>query len=137
MYKIRIECLKKKRAKNELIDGEWIAKKMRKPFRYYYGSILETLSGDGDELDCIFVDDQKRQVGEIVQAKPYAIIFENDNGKSDHKIVMFSTFDYKKINKAIKEHLKNAHKYKKGVRVLGVADTTEAIRQINILKKHG
>lgn len=60
-----------------------------------YGFIADTLQADGDELDAFILGDPIN-VGEIVEAKPVAMILFNDEGKTDNKLVC-TTKPYNRI----------------------------------------
>lgn len=58
-------------------------------YPYPYGFILETTSGDGDNLDCFVITTQKLKTGQTIECEPMGIMeqFEEEDLKEDHNIL--------------------------------------------------
>src|SRR3989344_35091 len=58
-------------------------------YPFAYGFILETTSGDGDNLDCFVITEKKLKKGEIVACEPIGTMeqFEDEDSKEDHNIL--------------------------------------------------
>lgn len=57
------------------------------PYPYPYGFVLNTLSGDGDCLDCFVLTNQQLKTGQIVEAEPLALMEMKEEDEIDHKII--------------------------------------------------
>lgn len=57
------------------------------PYPYAYGFVVETLSGDGDCLDCFILTDKPLKTGDIVEAEPLALMEMKEDGEIDHKVI--------------------------------------------------
>ena len=58
-------------------------------YPFPYGFILKTTSGDGDNLDCFIVTDQKLKQGQVIECEPIGIMeqFEDEDRKEDHNVL--------------------------------------------------
>jgi len=56
-------------------------------YPFPYGFLLNTTSGDGDNLDCFLLTDKLFKSGEIVEAEPIGMYEQIENGETDHKIL--------------------------------------------------
>jgi inorganic pyrophosphatase len=57
------------------------------PYPYHYGFVLNTLSGDGDCLDCFVLTNQPLKTGQIIEVEPLALMEMKEEGEIDHKII--------------------------------------------------
>lgn len=57
------------------------------PYPYPYGFAIDTLSGDGDNLDCFVLTNQSLKMGEVVDAEPLALVEMKEDGEVDHKVI--------------------------------------------------
>ena len=62
-------------------------KSVYKPYPYAYGFLLDTISGDGDPLDCYVITSQELTSGKIVEVEPIGMVESVENGEDDHKIL--------------------------------------------------
>lgn len=62
--------------------------KVNKPYPYAYGFILNTLSGDGLNLDCYIITTQSLKSGSIIDAEPIGMVEYIEDDEEDHKILM-------------------------------------------------
>ena len=63
-------------------------------YPYPYGFILNTTSGDGNNVDCFVLTDKKLKTGEIVECRPIAVMEQIESysskpgiGEEDHNIL--------------------------------------------------
>jgi len=56
-------------------------------YPYPYGYILDTNSGDGENVDCYVITQKKLGVGSIVDAEPVGFMKYFEDGKEDHKVL--------------------------------------------------
>jgi len=56
-------------------------------YPFPYGFILNTTSGDGDNLDCFVLTDKKLNTGEIIDIEPIGYMEQIEDGKEDHNIL--------------------------------------------------
>src|SRR3989344_2934219 len=56
-------------------------------YPYPYGFILETTSGDGDNLDCFILTKQELKTGSIVEVEPIGLMEQFEDGKEDHNVL--------------------------------------------------
>jgi len=56
-------------------------------YPYPYGFILNTTSGDGDNLDCFILTDKKLKTEDIVDAEPIGFMEQIEDGNEDHNIL--------------------------------------------------
>ncbi len=74
-------------------------------YPFPYGFILETTSGDGDNLDCFIITEQKLKTGQIIECKPIGIMEQIEDGKEDHNILTRLPGDEVTIDEEIKTKL--------------------------------
>jgi inorganic pyrophosphatase len=58
-----------------------------RPYPFPYGFVLDTLSGDGDCVDCFVVTDKALHSGEVVDCVPVHLLEQIEDGDVDHKVV--------------------------------------------------
>lgn len=75
-------------------------------YPYPYGFILDTTSGDGDNLDCFILTDKPLKTGTIVEAEPCALMEQIEDDEEDHKILATLPSELVQITDEIKERLK-------------------------------
>jgi len=84
-------------------------------YPYPYGFILNTTSGDGDNLDVFVITDQKLEKGQIIEGAPIALmeqfeITQNDSGDSikeeDHNVITVPDGETIVLTKDIEEKLR-------------------------------
>ncbi|HWP61076.1 MAG TPA: inorganic diphosphatase [Candidatus Paceibacterota bacterium] len=56
-------------------------------YPFPYGFLLNTTSGDGDNLDCFLLTSKPFKSGEVVEAEPIGMYEQVENGETDHKIL--------------------------------------------------
>jgi inorganic pyrophosphatase len=66
---------------------------VRMPVAYpaNYGSVCQTLGGDGDPLDVLVFTREPLHPGVIIEVRPVAILKTIDGGKTDDKIIAVPT----------------------------------------------
>ena len=80
-------------------------RKVSRPYPYPYGFILNTTSGDGDNLDCFLITDRDLKSGDIVDCEPVGIMEVSHNGKEDHKILAVLKGEKSRIDRAVEQKL--------------------------------
>jgi len=58
-------------------------------YPFPYGFILDTTSGDGDNLDCFIITDKELKTGQTVECKAIGLMeqFEDEDNKEDHNVL--------------------------------------------------
>src|SRR3989344_2108528 len=54
---------------------------------YHYGLIVNTVSGDGDNLDCFVLSPGSFPPGTIIEVNPIGMVEYRDSGKTDDKVL--------------------------------------------------
>lgn len=63
------------------------SEKVARPYPYPYGFVLNTLSGDGDSVDCFVVTEEALRSGDVVECVPVHLLEQIEDGEVDHKIL--------------------------------------------------
>ncbi len=58
------------------------------PYPYAYGFLLDTVSGDGTNLDCYIITSQLLKSGAVIETEPIGMVEYIEDGEEDHKILM-------------------------------------------------
>ena len=74
-------------------------------YPYPYGFILETTSGDGDNLDCFILTDKELKTGSIVECEPIGLMEQFEDGKEDHNVLAILRGESIKVDTDIKNKL--------------------------------
>jgi inorganic pyrophosphatase len=74
-------------------------------YPYPYGYILDTLTPDGDELDCYIITNAKLETASSVECKPIGMVEWFEDGEEDHKILAVIKGESYKITNEVKEKL--------------------------------
>lgn len=56
-------------------------------YPFPYGFIQGTTSGDGDNLDCFIITEQKLKIRQTIECEPIGIMEQIENGKEDNNIL--------------------------------------------------
>lgn len=56
-------------------------------YPFPYGFILGTTSGDGDNLDCFIITEQKLKTGQTIECEPIGLMEQIEDGEEDHNIL--------------------------------------------------
>ncbi len=56
-------------------------------YPYLYGFILDTTSGDGDNLDCFVITNRKLASQVVVEPEPIGVMELREDGQEDHKVI--------------------------------------------------
>jgi len=72
-----------------------------------YGFILDTTSGDGDNLDCFVITNQTLKQGQTIECEPIGIMeqFEDEDSKEDHNVLAKLAGEEVVITEEIKRNL--------------------------------
>ena len=74
-------------------------------YPFPYGFILGTTSGDGDNLDCFIITEQKLKTGQTVECEPIGLMEQVEDGKEDHNILARLPEEKMTIGEEIKSKL--------------------------------
>ena len=80
-------------------------RRVSRPYPYPYGFILNTTSGDCDNLDCFVITEQELKSGDIVDCEPVGIMEVLHNGKKDHKVLAILNGEKAQIDSEVKQKL--------------------------------
>ena len=58
-----------------------------RPYPFPYGFVLDTLSGDGDSVDCFVVTEKALRSGSVVECTPLHLLEQIEDGEVDHKVL--------------------------------------------------
>ena len=83
------------------------AVEVSRKYPYPYGFVLETISGDGDNLDCFILTAKALKTGDIVDAEPIGMFEQVEDGKEDHKILATINSESFSISEEVKTVFKN------------------------------
>lgn len=56
-------------------------------YPFPYGFLLNTTSGDGDNLDCFILSSKSFKSGQIIEAEPIGMFEQIEDNEVDHKIL--------------------------------------------------
>ncbi len=75
------------------------------PMRYpgNYGFVPHTLCGDGDPLDVIVMNSRPLVPGAVVRCRPFGVLFMEDDGGTDEKILALPVSKLTKMYDSIKD----------------------------------
>lgn len=114
-------------------------------YPYPYGFILDTTSGDGDNLDCFIITDKELRSGQVVECEPVGLMeqIETAWGKSkggieeeDHNVLAILSSEEIEIDDRVKKKLRDFvshvfdHLPNKKVRVGNFLDVDSALQYI-------
>ena len=116
-YNVIVEIPKGTNSKWELVDKDFNkvieVRKVGRKYPFYYGCVPQTYAGDRDPLDMILLTKKKRNILDIVNVQPIAVIKTIDNGEQDDKVICIdSEEEISNLPKLEKKVLKFLHSYK-------------------------
>lgn len=76
-------------------------------YPYPYGFVLETTSGDGDNLDCFILTTKVLKTGDIIDAEPVGMFEQIEDGKEDNKILAIINDESFSISEEVKKVFKD------------------------------
>ena len=82
-------------------------KKVYKPYPYAYGFLLDTISGDGDHLDCYIITSKSLISGKIIDVEPIGMVESIENGEEDHKILCRLSGENIKIDSVVEKTIRD------------------------------
>lgn len=74
-------------------------------YPFPYGFIIDTTSGDGDNLDCFVITDKELKTGDIIECEPIGMMEQFENGIEDHNILATLSEGNIEMNDGIKNKL--------------------------------
>lgn len=112
-------------------------------YPYPYGFILNTTSGDGDNVDCFIITDKKLKIGEVVECEPIAIMEQIESysakpgdDEEDHNILALLEDESFEVDDSLKKKLSEFvshafdHLPNKRVKVGNFLDKERAVKYI-------
>ncbi len=110
-------------------------------YPYPYGFILNTTSGDGDNLDCFVLTNQKLKTGQTVDCEPIALMKQVENGNEDYNVIAVLKGESTELTPGIKEkltqftlHVFDHWEWIKDMRVEGFDSKEAALKYIESCK---
>ncbi|MBT3817241.1 MAG: hypothetical protein HOE80_01830 [Candidatus Magasanikbacteria bacterium] len=81
-------------------------KTIYKPYPYAYGFLLNTISGDGDHLDCYVITNKSLKSGEVIEVEPIGMVESIEDGQEDHKILVRLVDEDVQVDTKVKESIR-------------------------------
>lgn len=106
-------------------------------YPFPYGFILGTTSGDGDNLDCFIITEQKLKTGQTVECEPIGMMEQIEDGKEDRNVLAKLPGEEANINEGVENKLTEFvshvfdHRVGKTVKVGRFLDKEEAKKYIS------
>ena len=85
--------------------------KVMRDYPYPYGYILDTVSGDGENVDCYVIARKKLDIGSIVDAEPVGLEEYFEDGMEDHKVLAVLANEPVPIDATVRGKLKEFAKH--------------------------
>lgn len=82
-------------------------KQVYKPYPYAYGFLLNTLSDDGDHLDCYIISRIQLVSGETLDVEPIGMVESIEDGIEDHKILCRLVEEETTIDTTVEKNIRN------------------------------
>lgn len=76
-------------------------------YPFSYGFVLDTVSGDGDAVDCFVITDRHFSSGETVDCQPVGLLEKIEDGEVDHKVIAVPLDAPTSIDEAVLAALKH------------------------------
>lgn len=107
-------------------------------YPYPYGFILNTTSGDGDNLDCFVLTEKRLRTGDIVECEPIGVLLQREDDEEDNNILAVLKDENIALDEEVKEKLKefirHVFNHTKGKKI-EVGDFLEKETAINLIQK--
>jgi len=91
-------------------------------YPYPYGFILDTTSGDGDNLDCFVITEKALKTGTVVECEPLALLQQVEDGEEDHNILARLPGEWPQIDESVeatfREFISHVFAHVPGKRIL-------------------
>jgi len=91
-------------------------------YPYPYGFILDTTSGDGDNLDCFVITEKALKTGTVVECEPLALLQQVEDGEEDHNILARLPEEWPQIDESVeatfREFISHVFDHVPGKRIL-------------------
>jgi inorganic pyrophosphatase len=76
-------------------------------YPFPYGFLLDTKSGDGDNVDCFLLTNKHLKSGDIVDAEPIGMYEDIEDGKEDHKILAVLAGEKWQVDKKLEQVIRD------------------------------
>ena len=87
----------------ELIGTEVVSR----PYPFAYGFIVDTTSGDGDNLDCYVMTKQKLATGSFVDCEAVGLLEQHEDGDEDHNVLAVPVGETGSVSTEIENELRD------------------------------
>ncbi len=74
-----------------------------RPYPFPYGFILDTMSEDGDNLDCFVITEKPLKTGSLVECEPIALLEQIEDGEEDHNVLAVLPGEAPELDSAMME----------------------------------
>jgi len=74
-------------------------------YPYPYGYILDTISPDGEELDCYVITEKRLKATSIVECEPIGMVEWFENVQTDHKILVRLVHEQQEVDDTVKQKI--------------------------------
>lgn len=92
---------------NEKTLEYWKTVQVSAAYPFPYGFLVDTTSGDGDNLDCFVLTERPLKSRTFIEVEPIGMFEQIENGKADHKILARIPGENPVITAAIEATLRN------------------------------
>jgi len=75
------------------------------PYPFAYGFVLNTTSGDGDNLDCFVITGRVLNTGDRLNVRPIGLLEMYEDGELDHKVIAGIDGEGVELTKAMKTEI--------------------------------
>lgn len=107
-----------------------------RPYPFPYGFVLDTLSGDGDGVDCFVVTEKALRSGSVVECTAIHLLEQIEDGEVDHKVLCVPTGSKSGVGESAVETIRSfimsvfSHIPGKRMELGSLLDTAEAVRYV-------
>src|SRR5690349_221485 len=74
-------------------------------YPYPYGFIPNTVSGDGDNIDCFVLTNQKLKMGDRVEVELIGLVEQFEDGMKDHKVLAVPVGELAEVSDEVKARI--------------------------------
>jgi len=74
-------------------------------YPYAYGFILNTTSGDGDNLDCFVITNNKLKTKDIIEVEAIGLMEQLEDGEVDHNILAVPVGETTTVDNEVKDKI--------------------------------
>jgi inorganic pyrophosphatase len=78
---------RRKNTYDELTLRHMRAAEVSAAYPFPYGFVIDTISGDGDAVDCFVITSQHLSSGDTIECDPVGLLEQIEDGEIDHKVI--------------------------------------------------